>query len=98
MSFMGKSSNVSVNNFLTSKRTSCSNRINAAFDLILTDKKEALADMDYLDDHIDHSNEFEEEDDTITFYSDKDIQQINSNIFIVPCRSETSSYSESTGF
>ena len=54
--------------------------------------------MDYLDDYIDHSNEFKEEDDTITFYSDKDIQQINSNIFIVPCRSETSSYSESTGF
>lgn len=98
MSFMDKSSNVSVNNFLTSKRTSCSNKINAAFDLILSDKKEALADMDYLDDHIDHSNEFKEEDDTITFYSDKDIQQINSNIFIVPCRSETSSYSESTGF
>ena len=92
--FKLQSQKVSVLNFKTSKET-YSNIINAVLDVILSGKKSALAEMNYLDEYTDLYEEFEEDND-ISLYSDRKIQRINSNVFIVPCKSETSSFNELT--
>lgn len=90
-----QSKNVSFVNNKTSKESNNS-RIHAVFDLILNGKKEALAEMNYLDDYTDHYKQFEEEDD-ISVYSNEKFQRINSYVFIVPCISEASVLDELTG-
>lgn len=84
--------------FTNSKTTeeSCSNdKQTPVFDTILNGKKEALADMDYLDEYTD--NYKYEDDETISIYSYEKYQKINSYVFLVPSISETSVLDELTG-
>ena len=54
-----------------------------------------MAEMIYLDDHTENYKEFEEND-NISIYLAEKIHKINSNVFIVPRRTETSSFTELT--
>lgn len=87
--------NISFVNSKTSDESCSNDKPNTVFDTIINGKKEALADMDYLDNYTDNYKYDDEEN--ISIYSDEKYQKINSYVFLVPSISETSVLDELTG-